>query len=383
MARVSKTRRRLLKAAAGIPVAGALTGCISGGGGSSAGNGSNGGNGSGSNGSGGGNAGSGNNPYGEITGPFRLRMWHEKYGNQVIEEFASEWNIQATNKGFSDPSNPYSQIQAGQYAGDNISFIHNWGQRAWKNDMLQKIDTSSLQHFDKLDDRWQDMNQVDGGGQWGIPYDVGIFPLTYNKDEFSSTPNRWDLLWNSDYKGRITMQDSAVNSCQLAALYTGQDPLDPDDFQDIEEALKQQKPLVKAYWGTFERGMRLFVDDAVDVGQLTVGRTVQAAVENGANVDYTVPKSGAMTYFDEFTIPKNAKNVATSHAWIDRYLQNGGPLFTKLEKYRATTQNLDANLPKKLSGWYEWPDNWKLKTQELLEDRVREKYDSIWTRIQG
>lgn len=319
----------------------------------------------------------------EITGPYRLRMWHEKYGNQHLAKFAKEHGIKATNKGFSSPADPYSKLQANQYAGDNISFLHNWGQRAWENDLLQPIDTTKLDNIDKLDERWRTMNEVEENKQWGIPYDVGIFPLTYNKDEFSSAPTSWDVLWDSAYKNQITMQDSAVTGCQIAALYTGQDPLNPSDFKEIEEVLLQQKPLVKSYWGTFEQGMRLFVNESVLVGQLTVGRSVQAAVEHDTNVDYTVPSEGGMTYFDEFTIPKNAKNVGTSYAWIDDYLRHGGPIFTELEKYRATTANLDSNLPSNLQGWYDWPQDWNLISQDLLDESVRKKYDQIWTKVKS
>lgn len=362
------TRRRFIKTTSSLAGGVALAGCLGGGE---------------SEGGGGGGGGDSGSQSSEITGPFRLRMWHEKYGNVRIKEFADEHGIKASNKGFSSPSDPYSKLQANQYAGDNISYLHNWGQRAWENDLLTPIDTSKLSNFDNLDDRWQTLNKVGDNKQWGIPYDVGIFPLTYNTDEFSEAPNSWEILWDNRYKDRITMQDAAIQSCQLAALYTGQNPLNPDDFKGIEEALLQQKPLVKAYWGTFERGMRLFVDGSVDVGQLTVGRTVQAAVEHDANVDYTVPTQGAMTYFDEFTIPKNAEHVGTSYAWIDDYLKQGGPRFTELEKYRATSTNLNQQMPEELKGWFKWPQDWDLHTQDLLEDRVRKRYDEIWTRVKG
>lgn len=328
-----------------------------------------------------GESGNGASQYGDITGPFRLRMWHEAYGNERIQGFTDELGIEGTNQGFSNPSTPYTNIQSGQYIGDVISFIHNWGQRAWENDLLQPVDTSRLSHMNKLDDRFQEMNSVGENKQWGIPYDVGIFPLTYDTEEISDTPNSWELLWDDSFEGRITMQDSAINSCQVAALYTGQDPLDPSDFDDIEEALIQQKPLVNTYWGTFERGMRLFVDGSVDVGQLTVGRTVQAAVDNDASVNYTVPESGAMTYFDEFCIPTNAKNVDTAHAWIDDYLEQGGPQFTELERYRSTIEGIDSKLSSSLQGYYEWPQEWNLITQDLLPDEVRNSYEDIWTRV--
>lgn len=381
------SRRRFVTATGSLAALGAAAGCLGGDGGSGS---SDGDSGSSDGGSGGDTAATdaaattdAGSQYGEITGPYRLRMWHERYGNAVVEEFAEEWGIQASNNGFSSPSAPYTQIQSGQYAGDTISFIHNWGQRAWENDLLQPVDTSRLSHLDNLDDRWQEMNSVGENEQWGIPYDVGIFPLTYNTDEISDNPGSWDLLWDDAYEGRITMQDSAINSCQVAALYTGQDPLAPDDFDDIEEALMQQKPLVNTYWGTFERGMRLFVDGSVDVGQLTVGRTIQAAVDNDTNVDYTVPSEGAMTYFDEFCIPTNAENPGTAHAWIDDYLEQGGPRFTEMERYRSTVADLDSKMPDELQGWYAWPDEWNLVNQDLLSDEVRSNYEEIWTRVLG
>ncbi|WP_227377706.1 ABC transporter substrate-binding protein [Haladaptatus halobius] len=323
------------------------------------------------------------NPYGGVTGPFRLRMWHEDYAGARLQEFAQKWNISATNKGFEDPAEPFAQLQAGQYTGDLISFLHDWGQRAWRSDLLQPIDTTRLQYLDRLDDRWQTMNEVGQNRQWGIPYDVGLYPITYNTEVFSNPPNSWSVLWDEEYRGRITMQDSSIQACQNAALYTGQNPINPDDFQEIEEALMQQKPLVQSYWGTFESGMRLFVDGEVDVGQITFGRTVQAIVDHGANVNYSVPREGAMTYFDEFTIPKNANNVGTAYAWIDDYLQQGGPRFTELERYRATTANLTETVPQNQRELYDWSPDWNLVTQSLLDERVLQQYDQIWTRVKG
>jgi len=320
---------------------------------------------------------------GALTGPYTLRMWHSVYGDQEVERFGEENNIETENVNFESPSDPYSDLQAGQFTGDTITFLHEWGQRAWENDFLQPIDTNQLENFDNLDDRFQDMNFVSDDEVWGVPYDVGIFSLTYQEEEFSSAPESWEVLFDPEYEDRILMQDAPSQGCQLAALYTGQDPLDPDDFDEIEEVLENQNDLVHMYWDEFEIGMRQYIQDEVDVGQLTVGRTIQAALDHDTAVDYTVPEEGAMTYYDEFTIPENAEHTETAYAWIDFYLDGGGPIFTELERYRATTANLEEEISDELVPWFEWPEEWDLVTQELLDEEVQERYDEIWTSIRS
>ena len=45
-----------------------------------------------------------------------------------------------------------------------------------------------------------------------------------------------------------------------------------------------------------------------------------AEAKNGVDVAYAIPKEGAQLWFDNLAIPKDAKNVAQAHAFIN-YLQ--------------------------------------------------------------
>jgi putrescine transport system substrate-binding protein len=46
-----------------------------------------------------------------------------------------------------------------------------------------------------------------------------------------------------------------------------------------------------------------------------------AEARNGVEIGYAIPKGGAQMWFDNLAIPKDAKNVAEAHAFIDYLLR--------------------------------------------------------------
>ena len=46
-----------------------------------------------------------------------------------------------------------------------------------------------------------------------------------------------------------------------------------------------------------------------------------AEAKTGTEIGYVIPKGGAQMWFDSFAIPKDAKNVAEAHAFIDYMLR--------------------------------------------------------------
>ena len=43
--------------------------------------------------------------------------------------------------------------------------------------------------------------------------------------------------------------------------------------------------------------------------------------KNGVDIGYAIPKGGAQMWFDDFAIPRDAKNVAEAHAFVDYLLR--------------------------------------------------------------
>ena len=56
-------------------------------------------------------------------------------------------------------------------------------------------------------------------------------------------------------------------------------------------------------------------------GDIKQAQKRAAEAKNGVEIGYAIPKDGAQMWFDNFAIPKDAKNVAEAHAFIDYLLR--------------------------------------------------------------
>ena len=56
-------------------------------------------------------------------------------------------------------------------------------------------------------------------------------------------------------------------------------------------------------------------------GDIKQAQKRAAEAKNGVEIGYAIPKEGAQMWFDNFAIPKDAKNVAEAHALIDYLLR--------------------------------------------------------------
>ena len=56
-------------------------------------------------------------------------------------------------------------------------------------------------------------------------------------------------------------------------------------------------------------------------GDIKQAQKRAAEAKNGVDVGYAIPKEGAQMFFDNLAIPKDARNVADAHAFINYLLQ--------------------------------------------------------------
>jgi putrescine transport system substrate-binding protein len=56
-------------------------------------------------------------------------------------------------------------------------------------------------------------------------------------------------------------------------------------------------------------------------GDIKQAQKRAAEAKNGVEIGYAIPKEGAQMFFDNFAIPKDARNVDAAHAFIDYMLR--------------------------------------------------------------
>lgn len=375
-------RRSILKAS-GLAAAGGLAGCLGGGGGGSDFS----------------PADASEFPVSDLESKFNLWNWYDGLASYAAKEMPKQYDSlnTVTTTGYASSSEWFSKLKAGNHKIDAIAGTTTYTAKCMEDDLIAPLPTDEMPNYSnalKLGrDQMQKHFSDDEGNVYSHPHVIGLWPcLGYNSNEFGDAPMSWDVLWDPEYKGKLTMQDQPIISGFIAARYTGQDFTNPSDWKDIEEALIQQKELVKTYWKEYETGMQLFVNESVVAGAHTMGRMFSAHFQNDAPfVNYSIPKEGALYFLDTSIIPKDAPHPRVATEYLNWFLkpENAIKMFTSMG-YLPAIENVgdameSAGVPQEQREFVSWTqeERDRLIFWEPLDPEVREKYSDIWTKVKA
>ena len=177
------------------------------------------------------------------------------------------------------------------------------------------------------------MEQVDPGNKYAVPYFWGINTLAINTQMVAKAlgtdklpENEWDLVFNPEYTKKlkhcgISFFDSPTEQFPLALKYIGKDPnsTDKTDLAAAAAAMKKVRADVRqfsssAYINNLAQG-ELCVAIGYG-GDLNIAKR-RAAEAGNTNIRVLVPKTGVGIWVDSFMIPKDAKNIANAHKYIN------------------------------------------------------------------
>ena len=124
--------------------------------------------------------------------------------------------------------------------------ISNIG-RQIKAGAYREIDKSKIPNYSNIDpELLKQMEQVDPGNKYAVPYFWGINTLAINEDKVKAAlgdkwpENEWDLVFNPEYTAKlkhcgISFFDSPTEQYPLALKYLGKNP-NSEEAADIEAA---------------------------------------------------------------------------------------------------------------------------------------------------
>jgi putative spermidine/putrescine transport system substrate-binding protein len=166
-------------------------------------------------------------------------------------------------------------------------------------------------------------NTIDGI-HYGISLQWGPNTLMYNTTDFPTAPASWSTIYDSTYSGKITVPDNPIQIAD-AALYLSKtkpdlgitDPyeLNESQFNAAVDLLKQQRPLIKKYWGLASQEISMFKNgDAVVGASWPYQESVLVA--DGAPVASTIPTEGATGWADTWMLATNAPHPNCAYLWL-------------------------------------------------------------------
>ncbi len=268
--------------------------------------------------------------------------WSDYIDPKVLEDFTKETGIKVVYDTFDANETLEAKMLAGKSGYDVVVPSHSYLKRFIQAGVLQKIDKSKLPN---LKHAWPEIAQrlatYDPGNEYGVNYMWGTTGLGMNldrvKQRLGEMPiNSWDVFFKPELVGKlrdcgIHVVDTADEMIPAALHYMGMDP-DSKNPADIEKAaglLQKVRPFVRKfhsseYINALANGeICLAIGYSGDILQAKARaeEAAKGAKKKPVALDYVLPKEGALMWFDNMAIPKDAPHVEEAHVFINYMLR--------------------------------------------------------------
>ena len=203
-----------------------------------------------------------------------------------------------------------AQIEAGKTEWD-MTFIFDQEVSQLADCCLSKID------YDKMDDTAKKTVATlpkNGVREQGVALQVIGVGLAYRTDVYKKEqPKTWADFWDvKKFPGKRCLPSFPRFVMEAALLADGvaKDKVYPIDVPRALKKIEEIKPHVVKWWQTGSQGQQLLLDGEASMCMAYSGRVFDLAINENAPVDMSW--EGAFSYFDFFSIPKNAPHAANA-----------------------------------------------------------------------
>jgi putrescine transport system substrate-binding protein len=264
--------------------------------------------------------------------------WSDYIDPAVISEFTKKTGIKVRYDTFDSNDTLETKLLAGKSGYDVVVPTAYFLERQIKAGLFQKLDKSKLPN---LVNAWPEVTSrlaiYDPGNQFAVNYMWGTTGIGYNADKVrailgaDARIDSWDIVFKPENLAKfkdcgVMMLDSADDVLPAALHYLGLDPnsKNPADLEKAADLLAKVRPSVRKFHSS-EYITALATGEICLVvgwsGDIKQAQKRAQEARNKIDVGYAIPKTGAQMWFDNFAIPKDAKNVEEAHAFIDYMLQ--------------------------------------------------------------
>jgi putrescine transport system substrate-binding protein len=259
--------------------------------------------------------------------------WSDYIAEDTIANFQTATGIKVNYDVFDTNEVLEAKLLAGSTGYDVVVPSASFLERQIKAGVFRKLDKSKLPNWQNLDPAVMKVLALhDPGNEHAVPWLWGTTGLGYNvakvKAALGDVPvDSWSLVFDPKNAAKlkgcgITVLDTANEVIDTALIYLGRDPNSekPEDLKAAMDLLTPIRPYIKYFHSSS------YINDLAN-GEVCVslgwsGDVLQARdraneANKGIQIAYTVPKEGAIMWFDMMAIPADAKHPDNAHAWIN------------------------------------------------------------------
>ncbi|MEQ8331757.1 polyamine ABC transporter substrate-binding protein [Nisaea sp.] len=263
--------------------------------------------------------------------------WSDYIAEDTIQKFEAETGIKVNYDVFDSNEIVEAKLLTGSTGYDVVVPTANFLERQIKAGVFRKLDPALLPNLKNMDPVISDRVALhDPGNQHAVTYMWGTTGFGYNvkaiTERLGSMPtDTWALFFDPAVVSRladcgVSLLDAPTDVMATALKYLGLDPNSesPDDLARAEELMATIRPHIRYFHSS------QYIDDLAN-GETCLamgysGDILQAAdraaeAKQGVEVQYVIPKEGAVVWFDMLAIPADAPHPENAHAFIDFVMQ--------------------------------------------------------------
>lgn len=257
--------------------------------------------------------------------------WYAMIPPDVMDDFQKETGISVIIDYYDSNDMLEAKLFAG-YSGYDVVFPSAspyFGNQV-KAGIYQPLQKNKLPLWNDLEPILVEQIQaVDPGNIYGVPYFWGTLGFAYNEDMvkkcMQNAPiDSYAMLFDPNVVKNfeqcgVTYLEESIDVYPLVLLYLGKDlkSTHTQDLRDAQRHLLQLRPFVRRF--SSSRVVSELVSGETCLAQTWSGDThlaIQEAKKFGKTIRYVIPKEGTTLWIDSMAIPKDAPHPNEAHQFI-------------------------------------------------------------------
>lgn len=263
--------------------------------------------------------------------------WSDYIEASVIEGFTKETGIKVQYDVFDSNEMLETKLLAGNTGYDIVVPSASFLNRQLQAGVHQKLDKSLLPNLKNIDPSIaQRIEAFDKGNEHSVNYMWGTSGVGYNvkkiAERMKDAPvDSFAMFYDPKVVSKfadcgVTILDAPSEVIGTVLIYLGKDANSekPEDLAAAEAVLKAVRPYIKNFHSS--NYIEQLANGEICLALGWSGDVLQASTraeeaKNGVELSYRIPKEGAVMFFDQLAIPKDAKHPKNAHLFIDYLLR--------------------------------------------------------------
>ncbi|HET9406208.1 MAG TPA: ABC transporter substrate-binding protein [Candidatus Sulfotelmatobacter sp.] len=227
---------------------------------------------------------------------------------------------------------------------------------------------------------------------YGVPFMWGPDPLIYDTSLFSQPPDSWNVMWDPQYKGKISVWDD-LSTVYMAAQVLGFDKPDPSQLYNltdeqldaVKKKLLELKPNIRKMWSTGGELTNLFQNHEVVAAMGWPLMTNQLRKINFP-VGETIPKENTTGWIDHLMITSASENKELAMQFLEYMIEaRTQKQVTDVTGYTpANPQAGQFMTPEQVKGLHlDDVDSYQKRIYFWQNVPRRAKYNEIWNEVKA